>query len=92
MFGKTSGHPCSFLKPSPKSRFNASSFSVLISIQEMKCYMHLMFVKRLCSKKGLSFTLVGVQIVVFCVVTHSVVGGYENSGGTCCPHLQGRNK
>jgi len=40
----------------------------------------------------LSITLVGVQIVVFCVVTHSVIGGYENSGGTCCPLLQGQNK
>ena len=43
-------------------------------------------------KKDLSITLVGVQIVVFCVVTPSVIGGYENSGGTCYPLLQGQNK
>lgn len=42
--------------------------------------------------KDMSIILVGVQIVVFCVVTHSVVGGYENSGGTCCPHFPGQNK
>jgi hypothetical protein len=54
----------------------------------MKCHMHLMFVKRLYRRKVLSITLVGVHIVVFCIVTHSVIGGYENSGGTCCPHLQ----
>jgi len=30
-------------------------------------------------KKDLSITVVGVQVVDFCVVTHSVTGGYENS-------------
>jgi hypothetical protein len=58
----------------------------------MKCHMHLMFVKHLYRSKILSITLVGVQIVVFCVVTHRAIGGYENSGGTFCPHLQGQNK
>jgi len=36
------------------------------------------------------FTVVTIQVEVFCVVTQcSVMAGYQRFGGSCCLHLQG---